>query len=134
MSDAALLLVAGACILANAGFLFFFYAVKMQTEVSTAGLFVRFFPLHWKVRMLDLESAVAIEAVQCSPLLEYGGWGLRLGRRSTAYNVSGNEGVRIHYDNGCHVFIGSQHADALEAALHAITGGALVVPEDDEEE
>lgn len=133
MADTTLLLTGGACILANVLFLLFFAGVKLQTEVSDAGLFVRFYPLHRKVRKLDLSEAEGAEAVLVSPLLEYGGWGLRLGRRFTAYNISGNEGLRIYYTNGCHVFVGSQHAEALEAAVHEITGGALRIQDDEEE-
>ena len=133
MSDMTLLGAGGGSVFFNLLLLLFFAAMRLQTEVSSEGLFIRFFPFHRKVRKIDLDDADGIEAIRCSPLMEYGGWGLRLGRRFTAYNVSGNEGVRIYYPNGCHVYIGSQHADTLEAALHEITDDQLWIDEDAEE-
>lgn len=94
-----------------------FYASVLQVEVTPKGLFVRFFPFHLKVRQIDLSDVTAIRAVTYHPIREYGGWGLRMGRRSRCYNVRGNEGVRIDYAHNFHLLIGSQHAEALEAAL-----------------
>lgn len=134
MSDAVLLWAGGGSLFFNALLLVFFAIHRLQTEVSSEGFFIRFRPYHGKVRKLDLDTADGIEAIRCSPLMEYGGWGLRLGRRFTAYNLQGNEGIRIYYPNGCHIYVGSQHAEALEAALHQITDGRLLIGEGPESE
>lgn len=106
-----------------------FFAMVLQVEVTPRGLFVRFFPFHWKVRQIDLSDVTAIQAVTYRPIRDYGGWGLRMGLHSRCYNVRGNEGVRIDYNRNFHLLIGSQHAKALEAALHTI----WQAPENDEE-
>ena len=49
--------------------------------------------------------------------MEYGGWGIRWTRNGKAYNVSGDLGVRIDYENGRHLLIGTRHPDALKQAI-----------------
>lgn len=102
------------------GLLWLVRVCTFQTEVTPSGFFYRFYPFHQKTRQLDLTGVTAIVAVHYRPVRDYGGWGMRRGANSRCYNVSGEEGVRIDYDNGCHVMIGSQRALELEAALHRI--------------
>jgi hypothetical protein len=103
-------------------FLLFIAALRLQTEVTDAGLFVRLAPLQRRVRCIDLEGVVGIEAQPGNPIAQYGGIGLRKGRRSTAYLLHGAGGVRMDYENGCHVFIGSYRSEMLAHALRQVTG------------
>ncbi|MBI3117111.1 MAG: hypothetical protein HYZ00_00385 [Candidatus Hydrogenedentes bacterium] len=96
---------------------------KLQVEVSTAGLFVRFFPFHRRVHMIDLSGIASVETVTYNSVLEYGGYGIRRLPRAKAYNTGGNQGVRIHYANGYHLLLGTQYPAELQAAI------AQVLPE-----
>jgi hypothetical protein len=96
------------------------WAAVLQIEVTNRGLFVRFYPFHRKTRQIDLDGVIAVYAATYRPIREYGGWGVRVGRRSRCYNVSGEEGVRIEYANGFHVMLGTQRAEELEAAIQRI--------------
>lgn len=122
LPDWAAALVGGTELMIGLGLIWLFWKAVLQVEVTTEGLFIRFFPFQRKVRQIDLSGVTGIAAVRYRPLRDYGGWGLRWGWRSRCYNVSGNEGVRIDYDNNYHLLIGSQRAAELEAALHAIWG------------
>ena len=53
---------------------------------------------------------------------DYGGWGIRRGRRGWAYNVSGNRGVLLQLENEKTLLIGSQRPDELAAAIEAQRG------------
>ncbi len=117
MSNERMLLLGGAIILINLLFLAFMASLKLQTEVTDAGLFIRFKPLHRKTRLIDLAGLSTVRAVEYRPAMEYGGWGIRTGRRGKAYNVSGNLGVRLDYDNGYHLLIGTQRPAELHVAL-----------------
>ena len=57
------------------------------------------------------------EATTYRPFLDYGGYGVRLGFRGWAFNVSGNEGVLVETNDGSHLMIGSQRPKELEAAV-----------------
>lgn len=121
LPDIAALLIGSFQVCIGLGLAWLFYAMVLQIEVTARGLFVRFYPFHRKVRQLDLSDATGIHAVSYRPVLQYGGWGLRFGRHHRCYNVSGNQGVRIDYaDRNFHLMLGTQHPEALEAALLAI--------------
>ena len=117
MSNSQMVLLGGIIVLLNLGFLTFMAVLKLQTEVTAAGLFIRFKPIHRKVRQIDLDGVAAVTAVQYRPALEYGGWGIRWTRNGKAYNVSGDLGVRIDYDHGFHLLIGTCHPDELKQAI-----------------
>ena len=88
----------------------------LETEVRGDGVHVRFFPFHLSFRKIPLENVVKVEARSYRPIREYGGWGIRCGRRGRAYNMSGNLGVRIDYADGRHLLIGSRRAEELAEA------------------
>lgn len=117
MSNTQMIALGGAIILLNLGFLAFIASLKLQTEVARQGLFIRFRPIHRRTRQIDLGGVTAVNAVQYRPALEYGGWGIRWTRNGKAYNVSGDLGVRIDYENGRHLLIGTRHPDALKQAI-----------------
>jgi hypothetical protein len=123
MSDPALLAFTVFTLALNFGLIWLMYAARLRVEVSTAGLFVYFFPFHWRVHQIALNDVSSYGVVVYHAFAEYGGWGIRKRPRATAYNVSGDRGVRIYYANHYHYLIGSQRprelADALEYLLGA---------------
>ena len=91
--------------------------IKLITKVRYDGLYTRFFPFPGsKIPLADL---VSYKAITYSPIKDYGGWGYRVSllKKTKAYNVSGNEGVKLEYSNGKHILIGSQKAKKLEKAI-----------------
>jgi len=119
-SDTALIVTTVLVILFVAGITWLFYRATLATEVRKDGLYVRYFPFHLSWRKIPLENLKACEAVTYSPLVDYGGWGIRWGRAGRAYNVYGNRGVRLTYDNGRSLLIGSQMADELAEAIRSL--------------
>ena len=117
MSDMALLMVGLICILPLPVVAWLFLASKLETTVSSNGLYVRFYPFHLRERKIELEKVVSFRALTYRPIWDYGGWGLRFGKGGRAYNVSGRSGVRLEFDNGKHLLIGSQRSEELAAAI-----------------
>ncbi len=93
------------------------YYAQLTTKVSPEGLFVRFRPFHFRPKRIDLSQLADVEPVTYRPIVEYGGWGIRSGRKGNAYNVSGNLGVRLTFTNGRHLLIGSQRPEELASAI-----------------
>ena len=52
-----------------------------------------------------------------NPIREYGGWGIRYGLKSKAYNVHGNHGVQLELLNRKRLLIGSQRSEEFANAL-----------------
>lgn len=101
-----------------------FLLLKMETEVRSDGLYVRFFPVHFSFKSFTKDDLSECYAREYRPLLEYGGWGIRYGlKKGKAYNVSGNKGVQLVFKNGKRLLIGSQRAEELEEAIRTVMEG-----------
>lgn len=98
------------------------FCCRLVTEVRADALYVRFIPFHLRPVRIDYATITSCLAVKYSPLLDYGGWGLRYGRSGKAYNVSGNLGVRLEFSAGAPLLIGSREPLELAAAIqHALS-------------
>ena len=95
----------------------FMYTTGLDTKVMESGVFIRFVPFHRKWVIFGFDSIQKAESITYSPIKDYGGWGIRYGKRGTAYNVSGNKGVLLSLADGKNVLIGSQSHEALFLAI-----------------
>ena len=99
------------------GVIALFAFAKLDVTVTDREILIRFVPFHINGRRIALNEIAEARARTYRPILEYGGWGIRIGFSGTAYNVSGNEGVQLVLTNGRRVLIGSQRSRELEAAI-----------------
>lgn len=115
MSDPMLLIITGLVLLLSLLFLSF----RLETQIRTDGIYVRFFPFHIAYRHYTWNSLVKSYIRQYSPITEYGGWGLRFGifGNGTAYNISGNMGLQLVFTNNKKLLIGTQQPEEITAVL-----------------
>ena len=97
-----------------------FLLLKLETEVRSDGLYIRYFPFHINFKRFTAEDLRECYARIYRPILEYGGWGIKCGRKGKAYNVSGNKGVQLVFKSGKQLLIGSQRVKELEEAIRSI--------------
>ena len=102
----------------SAMFTLFMYTTGLDTEVVEEGLRIRFWPFHLSWMLFPFSSIQKAEAVTYRPLAEYGGWGIRYGRKGKAYNVSGNKGVLLTFKDQKNVLIGSKNHETLFLAIN----------------
>ncbi len=102
---------------ASWGILILFRYARLITVVNREGLRFRFIPFQIKYHTLPWSRIRSAQARQYSPIREYGGWGIRYGRKGKAYNVSGDRGVEVELADGKSILFGSQRADEFAAAL-----------------
>jgi hypothetical protein len=114
--------------------IFIFMSLRLQVEVNSAGLFLRFIPFHRALRQIDLRGIESVTPVTYRPVRDYGGYGIRYVRHGKAFNVRGTSGVRLDYENGYHMLIGSQQAESFAAALQHHIDLYPPGPLDDDEE
>ena len=94
-----------------------FTMMKLTTTVSGQGLRVKGM---WFInRMIRFEYIESAAMRQYKPIMEYGGWGYRIGPSGTAYNAQGNEGVQLTLKDAKRVLIGSQRATELASLVTA---------------
>lgn len=93
------------------------FMARLDVAVRDDEVFVRFRPFHFKGRHIPMRDIADAKMRVYRPIVEYGGWGIRMGFNGMAYNVSGNEGVQLVLADGSRVLIGSQRSRELEAAI-----------------
>lgn len=98
----------------------FVYTTGLDTEVNENGVYIRFRPFHRKWRSFEFATIQKVEAISYNPIRDYGGWGIRYGRKGKgkAYNVSGNKGVLLTIRDGAKVLIGSRDAKILAQTIN----------------
>ncbi len=116
MSDTALTIVGSISILFVLSLTYLFYVLKLITEVRNDGLYIRFSPLFHQI--IPFDDIKKCEVRQYSPIKEYGGWGIKWGRKGKVYNVSGNRGVQLKLLKGKPILIGSQRPEELAQAIN----------------
>ncbi|HZK64135.1 MAG TPA: DUF6141 family protein [Puia sp.] len=100
----------------------FFYILRLDTEINSNGIYIRFFPFHLSYKKYAWDEIEACFVRQYNPIAEYGGWGIRLGLfgKGRAFNVSGNKGIQLVFKNDKKLLIGtSKPEEALEAIKKA---------------
>ena len=98
----------------------FILSAKLETEITGAGIYVRFFPIHRRFRFYPWSIIDQAYVRTYKPLLEYGGWGLRGLGSKRAINVSGNKGLQLVLQNGDRLLIGTRRMQEVEAVLTSI--------------
>ena len=95
---------------------------RLETKIDKTGIYVRFLPLLRKWRFYDWNEIKHVHVRKFSPLLEYGGWGLRIGimGQGKAYIISGNQGLKIELKSGKKLLIGTQKEIELKEFLNTL--------------
>jgi len=98
----------------------FIFALQLRTKIDKNGIVYQFWPVHRKEQIIKWEEVSCAYVRKYSPILEYGGWGFRHGRKGKALNTSGNMGLQIEFLNGKKLLIGTQKPDELERVLNKL--------------
>lgn len=104
-------------VLMGIGLPWFFYSMSLTTVVRPGEIQVRLWPFHLRPVCVPLHTIRNYERITYSPIRDYGGWGIRWGFHGRAFNMSGNEGVQLHFYNKKPLLIGSQRAGELLEAI-----------------
>lgn len=113
ISDNGLLIMFGTLLLFN----LLFISLKLETQIKSDGVYVRFFPFHIRYRKHEWNQIEKMYLRDYSPIREYGGWGIRGFAKNRALNISGKTGLQIEFVNGSKLLIGTQKADEMSVLL-----------------
>lgn len=118
MSDTGLFIALGLTVLLT----ILFIAFRLDTEIKQDGIYVRFFPFYLTFRKYSWDKIAKSFVKQYNPIMDYGGWGFRLGLfgKGKALNVSGNKGIQIVLTDGTRLLIGTNKPDEAKQALQQI--------------
>jgi hypothetical protein len=118
MSDTGILIGAGISVV----FTIFMGSLRLTTQLREDGIYVRFFPFHRAYRHYPWHTLQHVYVRTYAPLSEFGGWGLRWGWSGSgiAYNVSGNQGLQLKFNDGKKLLIGTRQPQEMEAVLQQL--------------
>jgi hypothetical protein len=88
----------GLVILAIVGL--FIFSIKLKITIDPKGITYQYPPFRNKPTTLPWENIQSIELMRINPLKEFGGWGLRYGKRGTAYTTRGRYILHIVQNTG----------------------------------
>lgn len=98
--------------------LFLLHSLKLTTKIDGNGTHYQFFPFHLRFRTVPWASMESCAIRQYSPIMEYGGWGLRWSpRNGMAFNVAGNMGIQIYLKTGKKILLGTQDPEKAKDTL-----------------
>ena len=91
-------------------------AARLVVDVDREEITIHF-RLIWPTKRISIAEVRRAYAMKYRPIIDYGGYGVRLGLKGWAYNVSGDEGVLVEMTSGARLMIGSRRPKELEAAI-----------------
>lgn len=94
-----------------------FIVLRLETVIKEDGIYVRFFPFHISFKRFGWAELSTVYVRHYDALGEYGGWGLRLGKKGRAYNVSGNWGIQLIRKKELDMLIGTKRPEEVEHVL-----------------
>jgi len=117
MSDNGLIVSFGLVILLFLLVFLLFGFARLTTLINRAGIAYKFFPFHFKYQQISWDKIEKFDVIAYKPLRDYGGWGIRIGKKGKAYNVSGDIGLQLQLKSGKSILIGTQKAVELSDFL-----------------
>ncbi|MEY2941324.1 MAG: hypothetical protein RJA67_1009 [Bacteroidota bacterium] len=99
-----------------------FWQMKLTTRITEDGIYVRFFPFHFKEKFFPWETITSSYVRTYNPLMEYGGWGIKYSFKGNGlvYNTAGNVGLQLYFKEGEPVLIGTQKGDEIKQVLASL--------------
>jgi len=103
-------------------FTLLFVFLRLDTKIQKDGVYYRFLPFQLSFKNISWDRISKSYVRQYKPISEYGGWGIRIGffGKGKAFNVSGNKGLQLDYDNGKKLLIGTQLPEEIKQVLQQL--------------
>lgn len=102
------------------GILWLFYVATLYIQVSVRSIVLQY-PPFFKSKEINWQDVAEAKVRKYSPLKEFGGWGVRgMSSQNRAYNITGNYGLQLVFNDGKRLLIGTQQPQKLEEVMTKI--------------
>ncbi len=109
---------------------FLLTSMMLKTEVSDKGISIKFYPFHFKERIIPWSEMAEIRFIKYDGIKEYFGYGMGyLPKKGWFYTISGNFGIKLYLKNGKNILIGTHKETELFMTLRELEYKDLI-PED----
>jgi hypothetical protein len=99
-------------------FMIFGMSISLKTEINEKGISAQFKGIPFCNKKFNWDEIQSINVIEYSPLMDYGGWGVRIGFNGWCYNVSGKIGIKFTQTNGKSFLIGTQQKEEAEKIIN----------------
>ena len=121
MSDLGLILTSTFTMILMIGITIFVSIQKLTLKIDEGSIYVSFRP-YFGTKAFRMDEFQQIHVRKYQPIMEYGGWGLRLGfGKNKAYSISGKWGLQLVFQDGRKLLIGTKEPDRLKAVIIKIS-------------
>ncbi len=105
------------CVLLGVNALLWF--MSLDTRIDTEGIHYRFTPFIPKYRTVQWTELRSVQVRHYRPIVEYGGWGYRIGvfGAGQALNIRGTVGIQLVFQSGKRLLLGTQKEDDARVIL-----------------
>lgn len=96
-----------------------FVTLKLETNINAEGIHVKFHGIPFCHRHITWQEIKSISVLTYAPFSDYGGWGVRysLSGKGWCYNVAGDKGIQILYQDGRSFLIGTQQPEQASTII-----------------
>lgn len=98
--------------------IFLFILFRLSVTIDERGLSYQFFPIHLQPKSIPWTEIEKIGTRRYKPLIEFGGWGYRIGMGGKALNVRGNMGIQLKLKNGDSLLLGTQKIELAQKVIN----------------
>lgn len=120
LSDTGLILVFLLTLAICGGIFALIHIHKLVLSIDEGTVAYSFYPYISKTRVLYRDDIKSVAVRKYKPILEYGGWGYRIGSKDRAYTLWGKYGLQLEMANGKKLLIGTQKAPELEGIVRQL--------------
>lgn len=99
-------------------FLIWGISIRLKTTINEKGINVNFMGIPFCNKHFNWVDIQSVSIIEYSPLLDYGGWGVRIGLKGWCYNVSGKTGIKLIRTNGTTFLIGTQKPEDAKKTIN----------------
>ncbi len=100
------------------GIIILFQMSTLKTTITEEGIYYVYPPFINKKQLIPAEDVLKYEVRRYSPVLEYGGWGIRVGwKNGKAYTVKGNIVIRLDLKGNKKLLCGTQKKEQVGWAM-----------------
>ena len=93
-------------------------SVRLKTTINEHGINAYFIGIPFCNKNFTWDEIQTIKVVEYSPLMDYGGWGVRMGGNGWCYNVSGKIGIKFTRTSRKAFLIGTQQKEEAEKIIN----------------
>ncbi|HML85080.1 MAG TPA: hypothetical protein PKE52_07970, partial [Bacteroidales bacterium] len=90
---------------------------KLIVFIGTEGISFQLQPFQIKLKTITWDQVIEAKVTKYNPMGDYGGWGLKRGKKGLAYTISGNYGIYLEMKMGKNIMVGIKNHLAVNEII-----------------